>query len=592
MIRQYLNVILLLLLITALPAWAQVNTNYPTGIPLKHKTFLVLHSYGPDYAWTREVNEGIMSVLEKLDWTDTIRIEYMDSKNTYTEQYLEELAELYATKYQILHFDGIIATDNNALNFLERVGRQLFPVAVVVATGINGVDSIAKPTIARSVVIEKADHLATIRQALHQNPTAKTLHVIADSSTTGQAMLAEVDKLLPQLANEGIEIRIVPQMAFEDLLGYGSHLNQDDIIYMLPYLLDATNRSFRQGFVSTFLTKRPQLRIYGSWQFQIGGGMVGGRVLSGFRQGEVAAQSLISLLTGDTSVPEFTEPVTTYRDLYDYRVVRELGINLETLPENTFFINKPLSFYARHKQIILPSLSIIAILVIIVLLLLQNHFKQLDINRRDRAIIDLNREIIETQRELVMTLGEVIENHSKETGNHVKRVAKISRFLGEKAGLTNEELEILEAASPLHDVGKIGIAEHILHKPGKLSDKEFEYIKTHTTIGRDILKTSDRQLLASACSIAYQHHERWDGRGYPSRLKGEEINLFARITMLADIYDALSSDRSYKKAWSEQKVINYIRRNSAIFFDPRLVGIFLSHTDEIRALREKYCDDT
>ncbi len=568
------------------------HQGYPVDRPpgfssLRNTSILVLHSYGPDYGWTVEVNKGIMTVLRNLDWTNTVRVEYMDSKNIFDEQYLQELAELYLTKYQIVHFDGVIVSDNNALNFIEKYGKTLFPSAAFVATGINGVDSVVPNTIASSVIIEKADHAETLGQAMRQNPEAKNAYVIYDSSTTGYALLEEVMELLPRLSAD-IEINIVPPMAFEELLSHVATVDADDFIYLLPYVSDETGRSFRQGYVATFLARRTSIPIYGSWQFQIGEGLVGGRVLSGFRQGEKAAQSLIALLEGKKDEPMFVEPSSSFRNLYDYNVLKLLKIPLDRLPDEVEFLHKPPSFYATHKQILIPAVLIISVLTIFLLLLLQNRIKQLNINKRDRAIIDLNREIIETQRELVTILGEVIENHSKETGNHVKRVAKISRFLGEKAGLSEEELEILEAASPLHDVGKIGVSERLLHKHRKLTEKEFERIKKHTTIGRDILQTSNRKLLASARSIAYEHHERWDGNGYPNGLKGTEIDIFARITMLADIYDALSSERSYKKAWPEDKVIEYIRCNDGIFFDPSLVAIFLEHRGEIREIRERY----
>ncbi len=555
--------------------------------PLKHKTILVLHSYAPDYPWTHEVNEGMMSVLNELDWTNTIRVEYMDSKNIFNEQYLQELADLYTSKYQEMHFDAILTSDNNALNFLEKYGRPLFPVAKIVAAGINGIGSVAKKTVASNVIIEKADHAETIRQAIRQNPEATTAYVIIDDSTTGQALASEIKEVIPLLPNK-VTVKIVPPMAFEDLLSYTGAIPPSDFIYLLPYVRDSTGRSFRQGYVATFIAKKTRLPIYGSWEFQIGAGLVGGHVLSGFKQGEMAARTMVKLLESGESGELFPEPSTTYRDIYDYGVVTALGIPLDRLPEKVIFLNKPKSFYERHRQILVPAVTIIVLLSIFLLLLLQNQIKQVAINKKDRAIIALNNEIIDTQRELVTTLGEVIENHSRETGNHVKRVATISRLLGMKAGLSQVELEILEAASPMHDVGKIGISESILHKPGKLSDKEYEIIKNHTTIGRDILGSSNRQLLASACSIAYQHHERWDGSGYPNGLKGEEIDIFARITMLADIYDALSSERVYKKAWSESKVLAYIRNNNGIFFDPRMVSIFFENIDEIRAIRERF----
>jgi response regulator RpfG family c-di-GMP phosphodiesterase len=277
-----------------------------------------------------------------------------------------------------------------------------------------------------------------------------------------------------------------------------------------------------------------------------------------------------------------------FENRYDYEVMKRFGIQERLLPEDAIFINRPLSFYEKHRDVLLPAGSVIAILSVIATLLSLNLQKQRTINVTNARLIALDREVITTQRELVSTLGEVIEVRSKETGNHVKRVAKISRLLGEKIGLSNHELEILEAASPMHDVGKIGVPDSILQKPGKLTDAEFDVIKTHTNIGKDILGSSDRELLSIACIIAHQHHERWDGTGYPDGLNGEKISIYARITMLADIYDALSSDRSYKTAWSEERIHDYILSERENFFDPYLVDVFFENIGEVRAIRAQY----
>lgn len=586
MTRKGVLLILIIFLTVASATGAAVERqSSPPG--LQHRNILVLHSYAPDYAWTREINRGVMSVLDRLDWTNRLRIEYMDSKNIFSRLYLSSLANLYSTKYSGLSFDGIIATDNNALNFLEEYRNLIFPGATIVATGINGTNSVANSTIADNIVLEKADHAETLRQALAQNPEAKTVYIISDSSTTGTAISAEVKEVLPLLPAE-IDYVHVPELPLKELQEHVATLPPKGIIYLQPYLRDAAGTSYQQGYVGTILSRNTSLPIYGSWEFQIGNGLVGGHVISAFRQGEVAAENLIALLEGQKDMVPFTSPESSLENLYDYTALTKAGIELELLAEGSRLLNEPVSLYSRHKKIILPALGIIAALAIIALLLLQNLLKQKVINRDEKAINALNSEIIETQRELVTTLGEVVENHSRDTGNHVKRVAKISRFLGEKVCLSPKELDILEAASPLHDVGKIGVSEQILHKPGRLTESEFEAIKEHTNIGRDILQASNRELFASACSIAHQHHERWDGSGYPRGLKGEEINIFARITMLADVYDALSNDRSYKRAWPEERVRAYIHREKGRFFDPELVEIFMEHYDEIRAIMDTY----
>jgi len=200
----------------------------------------------------------------------------------------------------------------------------------------------------------------------------------------------------------------------------------------------------------------------------------------------------------------------------------------------------------------------------------------------------LTEEIVATQREVVLTLGEVVETRSKETAHHVKRVAEYSYVLGIKAGLSEERAHLLRMASPMHDVGKIGIPDSILFKPGKLTDEEFSIIKTHTVIGHSILKASPRRIMRTAATIALQHHEHWDGGGYPHGLVEDETHIFGRITALADVFDALSCDRVYKKAWPLSEVLDYLREKRGRQFDPLLVDIFLESLDEILAISVMY----
>ncbi len=180
--------------------------------------------------------------------------------------------------------------------------------------------------------------------------------------------------------------------------------------------------------------------------------------------------------------------------------------------------------------------------------------------------IFLNDEIIDTQREVIFTLGEIVETRSKETANHVRRVAEYSYILSVAAGLSEEESNLLRLASPMHDIGKIGIPDHILNKPGKLTTEEFEIIKSHTQIGFEILKQSGRNIMKTAATIAMQHHERWDGTGYPNGISGEDIQLLGRITSVADVFDALGHKRVYKDAWSEVEILDYMKEQSGKMF--------------------------
>jgi len=202
----------------------------------------------------------------------------------------------------------------------------------------------------------------------------------------------------------------------------------------------------------------------------------------------------------------------------------------------------------------------------------------------------LNQEIEQTQKEIIFIMGEIGESRSKETGNHVKRVAEYSKVLALNYGLSPYESELIKVASPMHDIGKVSIPDDVLKKPGKLTDEEFEIIKTHSQTGFDLLKNSSRQILKSAAIIAYQHHEKWNGTGYPQGLKGEEIHIYGRITAIADVFDALVSDRCYKKPWELDRVINLFKEQRGVQFDPKLVEVFLDCLDQILALKEEYAD--
>jgi response regulator RpfG family c-di-GMP phosphodiesterase len=216
---------------------------------------------------------------------------------------------------------------------------------------------------------------------------------------------------------------------------------------------------------------------------------------------------------------------------------------------------------------------------------LENRVKE-----RTNELANANIEIEKTQREILFTLGEVVETRSEEVSNHVKRVAVISTMLAEKIGMSAEETELLKLASPIHDLGKIGIPDNILNKPGKLTVEEFEIMKEHTLIGYELLKGSERNILRTAAIIALQHHEQWDGYGYPNGLKENEIHIFARITQLADIFDALFYKRTYKDNWDLEQILDFIREERGKRLDPQLVDLFIANIDEFIAAVKLYPD--
>lgn len=208
-----------------------------------------------------------------------------------------------------------------------------------------------------------------------------------------------------------------------------------------------------------------------------------------------------------------------------------------------------------------------------------------------RKDITANKDIEDIQREIIFTMGTIGESRSKETGNHVKRVAEYSYLLANLSGrLKEEECELLKQASPMHDIGKVAIPDSILHKAGKLNGLELELMKTHAIKGYDLLKGSDRPLLKMAAIVAKEHHEKWDGSGYPVGLKEEEISIYGRITAICDVFDALGSDRCYKKAWKDEEIFAFLENEKGKHFDPKLIDIFFANLDKFLNIREKYKD--
>lgn len=221
--------------------------------------------------------------------------------------------------------------------------------------------------------------------------------------------------------------------------------------------------------------------------------------------------------------------------------------------------------------------------------LLHNQVK--DQNRMlEEKVRERTHEIENTRLEIIKRLGRAAEYKDNETGLHIIRMSKISCLLAKAMGLDDKQCELILNASPMHDVGKIGIPDHILLKPGKFEPDEWEIMKTHVTIGGEILSGNDSTLLKMAAEIALTHHEKWDGSGYPNGLRGDAIPLVGRIVAISDVFDALTSERPYKKAWSVEDAVVFINDQSGLHFDPQIVTLFNENLDEILQIRENFAE--
>ena len=208
--------------------------------------------------------------------------------------------------------------------------------------------------------------------------------------------------------------------------------------------------------------------------------------------------------------------------------------------------------------------------------------QNIDLETKSRfAQARLLSELENSQKELIWFLTELMESTSDETGKHIRRVAEISALLAKlHSTLTDTDADTLYHASPMHDIGKMTVPHEILHKPGKYTPEEFEMMKSHTTNAYKLLSGSKRKLIKSAAIIAYQHHEKWDGSGYPRGLKGSDIHIYGRIVALADVFDALTHQRCYKTAWTVDDAVAFIQEQRGFHFDPELVDLMISHLDQ------------
>jgi response regulator RpfG family c-di-GMP phosphodiesterase len=247
----------------------------------------------------------------------------------------------------------------------------------------------------------------------------------------------------------------------------------------------------------------------------------------------------------------------------------------------TDFLNKPLDlpdFIVRTKNLL--SLRDAQIQ-------LANRAKQLE-----KEVQIATQSLIEREHESLIILGKTAEFKDPETANHIERVSHYSRLLSKKYGLSEEIQDIIYYASPFHDIGKVGIKDNILLKPGKLTDDEYTIMKTHATIGYEILKDSKSKYLQMGANIAISHHERFDGSGYPYSLKGTDIPIEGRIVAIADVFDALVSHRPYKVAWSFESAIDLLKDESAKHFDPELVDLFIENIEEIKVIYDNFKEST
>lgn len=244
------------------------------------------------------------------------------------------------------------------------------------------------------------------------------------------------------------------------------------------------------------------------------------------------------------------------------------------------FISKPF----KKEEVLLRVRNILEVR------LLHNQLKQQRDHLEDK-VLQRTEQLYSTQLKLIDSLAKSTDYRETKTGSHVSRMSQYVIIVARGLGLSQEECELIQQASPLHDLGKVAIPDEILLKSDELNESEWETIKSHTDVGAQLLSGHDSKLMKVAATIAQTHHERWDGSGYPTGLKGEEIPLFSRIVAVCDVFDALTSERPYRESWKISKALSYLRDQSGSQFDPKVVAVFEAVIDQILACRQADIDN-
>lgn len=560
-----------------------------TNTSVHNPHILVLHSYDPSYEWTADIQRGISYAFQNSNTVIAPSIEYLDTKRNHRDDYFEDLKKFLEVKYKDYYFDGIIITDDRALKFMNEFNSELVRNVPTVAVGINDRQaSLNSITNINTILYEEDNILENLKIIIRIRPNIKKLYLLSDNSLTSTIVRNEIKKHFNIYQNiQLVELTTETLEQARNVLGSAS---SEDAV-----LLTHFNSEIEEGVFHSYdkiarkIADSSEAPVFVLWEHNIKGDVLGGRVQDPFLLGVTAAK----LLAKDVplNLSEDLPSAKQHSDIFNFRALKRFGIPTYSLPTNAFVINKPSSFIEDNLEMLVYSGTIISILIVIIALQSVSIRQKKELANKNQKIFELHEKTLKVQKDMIHVLGEAIESRSGETGNHVKRVAKLSSYLAKLYGMNKADCELIEVITPMHDVGKIAIPESILDKPGRLNDNEWEVMKTHTISGFNLLNSSDGDVMALAAIVALEHHEHWDGNGYPNGKKGSDIHIYARITAIADVFDALLSRRSYKSEWDITSVTEYFLEKQGKQFDPDLTSLLIESIDEFVKIRHEHPDN-
>lgn len=564
------------------------SASFHVSAQIQPRNIFVLHSYEPSYEWTKAIQKAIYMTSSEASQPIKLSIEYMDSKRISGDQYESVFSEYLKEKYQGFSFDGIIVTDDAALRFLTKLDIPNFRNRPTVAGGISDWQASLND-------VSQNNHIFFNENLLVENillirklkPEMKRLYYVTDGSVTSSLLRKDISHFLDQLSD--IEIVDIENDSLEFTANILSKSSANDAVLLTDFDTDVhDNTYYRYKEKAVRLSAISKAPVFVPWEFLVHGNVLGGYVSSSSKLGRDLLKQLGKMVENPFSFPDVERE--SVPAIFQYSALEKYGVSESDLPVGSKILNKPVPFFEKHSSLVLIVGSVILSSLFVAFLFYSYIRNRNTTIFHDQKVTTLELKMNKVLVRFISIMGESIESRSGESGNHVRRVAKISARLAHEYGMSTNECTIIEFASPMHDVGKVGIPDSILCKNGKLSLDERGVVERHSAIGYQLLNDPDAKLMSVAANIALDHHEHWDGSGYPAGKSGNNINAFARIVAVADVFDALKSAKSYKPVWTDERVKSYFIEQKGKQFEPRLVDIFLANFDAFTSIRESYPD--
>lgn len=549
---------------------------------------LVVHSYGSNSIWNQSIQKGIVNANSYLERPFELHVEYFEGNWLKGKSHTALFSQYLREKYRDIKLKAVVFDDDYAAEIVNQLQDFLADTPVL----LLGVSKYENSTSDRALDIDihydEYQVAQIVSQLLQTRPDLSEVHFLADRSIVGNHLFNSISTYMRQFLPHVRIIEYRDLSLDQTLQKLDSHTRVNDAVLLGVYNTDLAQGEFYSDHtLGSLVAKYSRAPVYTFWENYITGGVLGGYTISAQSQGALLISKLAQRFDKKyINNTVYSEPKGNA--IFDYNALVNHDIFLSQLPSDTTILQRPFISLRDDRNIAIAT----AFCLLLIGYFSYKYWNKLRFKAQQSKVKKEElQQAFEYQKDMIYVMGEAIESRSGETGNHVKRVAKMSYFLAKKYGLSDSECEVLKIISPMHDIGKISTPESILDKPGSLNKDEFDTMKLHTVNGHKLLSTGSGHLMKMAAIVAHEHHEKWNGSGYPNGKLGESIHIYGRITAVADVIDALLSTRPYKKSWSNLKVMELLRIESGQHFEPKLVDIALEYYIELMEVRngaEKY----